>query len=84
MDESDKRHTEVNTIAANLVWDRGALSVAGEIRAFLLSNVADAGTGVDSGCGNGNADLWVTVDGVEYYIHIRLSNAEKLTRGIAP
>jgi len=74
--ESEKRVTMVENLAAGLGWDRGALSLAHEIRAMLLPTVADANTHIDSGGGDGNADLWVTVQGVEYYINIRHSNAQ--------
>lgn len=55
-------------------WDKGPMSLAHEIR-NLLKPVVDEGTGIDSGGGDGMADLWATVDGVEYYIAIKRSKA---------
>lgn len=53
-------------------WDSGPLSLAHEIR-NLLKPVADEGTGIDSGGGDGMADLWVTIGGIEYLITIKRS-----------
>lgn len=61
-------------------WDKAPLILAHEIRAFLMS-VKDEGTGIDSGGGDGDADLWVKVQGVEYYINIRKSNTQLLKEG---
>lgn len=72
--DSDKRHRKVADMLP-AEWDRRPISLAGEIRSFLQS-VKDHGTEIDSGSGNGNADLWVTVQGVEYYINVRPSNAQ--------
>lgn len=74
--DAENRVNEVEHIMAGLGWDRGAMSLAHEIRKFLLTSVADQGTGIDSGGSDDNADLWVKVGGVEYYIHIRHSNAQ--------
>lgn len=70
-DEAKPRIDAAEDIAAGLGWDRGARSLAHEIRTFLLASVADHGTAIDSGGGDGDADLWVKVGGVEYYIHIK-------------
>lgn len=56
-------------------WDKGPLSLAHEIRQFLKS-VADEGTSIDSGGGDGCADLWVQIGGIEYYIAIARSKAQ--------
>jgi hypothetical protein len=50
-------------------WDKNPLSLAHELREFLKS-IVDAGTSIDSGGGNGCADLWPIIDGVEYHIAI--------------
>jgi hypothetical protein len=45
-----------------------------EIARFLES-VKDHGTSIDTGAGlNGCGDLWVTVQGAEYFISIRQSS----------
>lgn len=56
-------------------WDRGPIGLALEIKGFLAS-IKDAGTHIDSGGGDGLAHLWVKVDGAEYFIEIRKSNAQ--------
>ena len=53
-------------------WDKGPLSLAHELR-NLLKPVVDENTSIDSGGGDGMADLWATIDGVEYYIAIKRS-----------
>lgn len=50
-------------------WDQGPLSLAHELRQ-MLAGIVDAGTGIDSGGGDGTADLFPTVGGVEYHIAI--------------
>jgi hypothetical protein len=50
-------------------WNRNPLSLAHELREFLKS-VVDAGTSIDSGGGDGCADLWPIIGGVEYHIVI--------------
>ena len=44
--------------------------------AEILKCVRDDGTPADTGGGVGAADLWVTVQGAEYYITVRKSNAQ--------
>lgn len=68
---SDKRHTEVANMLPSS-WDRKPFSLATEVREFLQT-VKDEGTNIDSGCGDGFADLWVTMGGIEYYIAIKPS-----------
>lgn len=80
-DPAQKRVDIAEDLAAGLGWDTGARSLAHEIRTMLLASVADQGTGIDSGGGDGNADLWVTVQGVKYYINIRHSNTQLLKDG---
>lgn len=76
---SDKRHTQVVEILP-VEWDQRPMSLAGEVRKFLAS-IKDAGTSIDSGGGDGSADLWVTVDGVEYFISMRRSNRQLAREG---
>lgn len=54
-----------------------AYNLAAEIKNFLYSACADHGTYIDSGAGNGSADLWVTVGGVEFFITVQKSNNQK-------
>ena len=54
-------------------WDSAPLTLAHEI-SRLLGSLKDEGTAIDSGGGDGRANLWVTVDGVEYYLTICRSN----------
>ena len=61
-------------------WDRSPIVLAREIRSFLAS-VKDEGTGIDSGGCDGGGDLWVTVQGVEYFITIRKSNKQLISEG---
>lgn len=56
-------------------WDNGPLSLAHELR-NMLKSVVDQGTGIDSGGGDGCADVWATISGVEYRIAITRSNAQ--------
>ena len=48
-----------------------AASIRDEIRGYLRSAVADAGSSLDSGGGFGEADVYVTVDGKEYVVIVR-------------
>lgn len=73
-EDADKRVRQVMSIAPN-EWDQGPLVLAHEIREFLKS-VVDEGTNIDSGGGDGTADLWPKVGGVEYFISIRRSNKQ--------
>lgn len=56
-----------------LDYPRDAASLRDEI-SELLNSVRDHGISSDTGGGMGQADLWVTVQGVEYFITIRKSN----------
>jgi len=64
-------------------WDQKPLALAHEIGAFLTS-VKDEGTNIDRGTSDGSADLWVTVQGVEYYVNIKKSNAQLAKEGRLP
>lgn len=73
-DHGDKQVRIVHDIFPS-GWDAGPLSLAHEIRQ-LLKSVADEGTGIDSGGGDGCADLWVTIGGVEYHLAIERSKKQ--------
>jgi hypothetical protein len=70
-DDGDKRVRMVEDLVP-AHWDRKPLGLAHELR-NMLKSVADEGTAIDSGGGDGCADLWVTVQGVEYWIAIKPS-----------
>lgn len=57
-------------------WDRRALSLAHELRRMMLPMV-DEGTSIDSGGGDGDADLWPVIGGVEMHINIRPARVVK-------
>ena len=79
---SDRRvRTLIDIIPAH--WDRKPLGLAHEIRGFLMS-IRDEGSSIDSGGGDGTGDLWVTVQGVEYFIAIRKSNLQLKKEGLSP
>lgn len=64
-------------------WDQKPLSLAHEIRGFL-DNVKDAGTEIDSGTDGVSGDLWVTVQGIEYFVTIKKSNNQLVKEGKLP
>lgn len=76
---SDEAHRKVADILP-VDWDRKPFGLASEIRSFL-SSVKDEGTGIDSGGGDGTGDLWVTVQGIEYFITVRKSNNQLKKEG---
>ncbi len=43
-----------------------------------LETMKDDGTEIDSGGGLGSRDFWVKIDGVEYFVSVRWSNAERM------
>lgn len=59
MDNGDKRVRIVHDLVPSN-WDSGPLSLAHEIRQMLKS-IVDVGTNIDSGGGDGIADLWPKV-----------------------
>ncbi len=56
-------------------WDRGPISLAHELRT-MLKPIVDEGTNIDSGGGDGIADLHPIISGVEYHIRITKSGAK--------
>lgn len=61
-------------------WDKKPLSLAYEIMGFLQS-IKDEGTEIDSGTNGITGDLWVTAQGVEYFISITRSAAQLSKEG---
>lgn len=53
-------------------WDARPLSLAHEISGFLES-IKDEGTHIDSGTDGVQGDLWVKVQGVEYFVSVKRS-----------
>lgn len=56
---------------SSLNYPRDAAAVRDEIRQLLKSTIADHGSSMDTGGGLGQADLWVQVGGVEYFITVK-------------
>ena len=52
-------------------YPRDAGMLRDEIRDYLRKAVADEGSSMDTGGGMGSADLWVVIDGREYFISIK-------------
>lgn len=72
--ESDMRHhTVAHILPAD--WDSAPFTMAGEIRDLLKPKI-DHGTCIDSGCGNGCADLWFTIGGIEFYLALSRSKRQ--------
>ena len=67
--DGDKRVKMVHDLIPD-DWDRGPLGLAHELREFLKS-IVDEGTNIDSGGGDGIADLWPKIGGIEYHIAIK-------------
>lgn len=61
-------------------WDKKPILLAHEIRNFLQS-IKDNGTEIDSGTDGVCGDLWVTIEGIEYYLSIRKSNNQLKKEG---
>lgn len=59
-----------------LDYPRDAAGLRDEI-SELLNSVRDHGTSSDTGGGMAQADLWVTVQGIEYFITVKKSNNQK-------
>ena len=73
--DADKRVKMVHDLIP-ADWDKGPLSLAHELREFLKS-IVDEGTNIDSGGGDGTADLWPKIGGVEYHIQINAKGKPK-------
>lgn len=55
---------------------RDIISVSDFIRGHL-EHIKDEGSAIDIGKGFGLRDLWVTIDGVEYFVTVRLSAVQE-------
>ena len=60
---------------------KDAATIASEIMKFL-ETIKDADTEIDTGSGMEESDLWVKIGGIEWYITIKKSNAQKKKEGI--
>lgn len=56
-------------------WDLTPLTIAHELRTYILNTLGDEGKGCDSGGGDGIADLHPWIGGREYHIQIKPSRA---------
>lgn len=61
-------------------WGNAPILLAHEISDFLQS-VKDEGSNIDSGTDGESGDLWIVIQGVEWYINIRKSNKQLLKEG---
>lgn len=77
-DKSGQIRQMVDMIPAG--WDKAPVALAHEIRGFLES-VKDEGSSIDSGTDGVSGDLWVTVQGIEYFINIKKSNGQLAKEG---
>ena len=80
-DDQRDRTKEVMHIGMVEGFDMRAYSLAIEIKEFLRT-IADEGTGIDTGTFAREADIDVTIGGVEYYITVRPSNVQLLKEGV--
>ena len=62
--------------AAPRHWDMGPATFRDELREVLRATLADAGASMDTGGGDGEADLWVTCCGVEFFVTVKKSGAQ--------
>lgn len=70
-EEGDKRVRIVHEMIPEN-WNKGPLALAHELRT-LMKNIVDEGTSIDSGGGDGIADLHPIIGGIEYHIQIKQS-----------
>lgn len=83
MDEQRKERVKQMMETLPPEWDKRPIILAEEISAFL-ENIKDEGTGIDSGTDGQSGDLWVKIQGVEYWINIRKSNNQLIKEGKLP
>lgn len=81
-DDGDRRVKIVHDMIPS-EWDKGPISLAHELRTMLKS-IVDAGTNIDSGGGDGIADLHPVISGVEYHIQIKRSPFQPKPKNAAP
>jgi hypothetical protein len=77
-DENNRTRQVMDLLPAD--WDKRPILLAYEIRDFL-ETVKDTDTNIDSGTDGVSGDLWVKVQGIEYYINIRKSNSQLVKEG---
>ena len=77
MTEDSERKTVAQQMAVAEGWDFRVWGLRDAIAALLRSSLADSGTAMDTGGGPEQADLWVTVGGVEYCLTVRISHAQR-------
>lgn len=64
-------------------WDGSPYSLASELKR-LLTSVTDLGTNIDSGTMDGQAYLWATIDGTEYFITVEKSSGRSKNNPLLP
>ena len=75
-----------STIVHRLIppeWDSGPYSVASELQR-LLASVADHGTSIDSGTMDGEAHLWVTIGGTDFFITVEKASGQSKSTPLVP
>jgi hypothetical protein len=75
--DDEKRKIVAQQIAASLGWDSRPVALRDRLVELLEAQVADPGTEIDTGQGASSADLWVKVDGVEYFVTVQVSLAQR-------
>ena len=80
MADEQKRETEVVDLGLSVGFDMRPYSIVTEMKR-LLAPIADEGSSMDSGTMDGEADLYLTVGGVEFFITVKLSNSYKARVG---
>lgn len=78
MSEQDRERKVIDMMPAD--WDKNPVSIAYELKGFLRS-IKDEGTEIDSGTNGITGDLWVTIQGVEYFISITKSAGQLAKEG---
>ena len=64
-------------------WNGMPYSVVSEMK-HMLASMADHDTGIDSSTMNGQAHLWVTIGGVEYFIVVEKSSGRSKNNPLVP
>lgn len=72
MTEPERKAMMARLLAANPQLASAGVMTLGHLLAdFLKDAVADPETAVDTGCGFGEFDLWVKLDGEEYHVGVK-------------
>jgi hypothetical protein len=82
MTDKGKRRRETVARMLPKQWERRPYTLATELRE-VLQPLADQGRTIDTGAGDNRGDLWVTIDGVEYYITVQISKRQLQAEGHA-